>query len=108
MRNTFEPPLDPGIENAVIVLREAGIETYESREGGPGHAYPEPAIAFYGDYSEGFRALAIALQNGLPVTAVRKVWKVIDGDPTGPIWEITFAEPVNYSKEALYGKNGRE
>ncbi len=33
----FSPPLDPGIADYVIALREAGIETFESCEGGPGH-----------------------------------------------------------------------
>ena len=32
--------LDPGIAGAVAVLREAGVETFESCEGGHGHAYP--------------------------------------------------------------------
>lgn len=58
----FEPPLDKGIEQYVRILYGAGIETYESCEGGPGHAYPEPTIRFHGDRSGGFRALAIALQ----------------------------------------------
>lgn len=86
----FDPPLDKGIERAVRILCEADIETYESCEGGPGHSYPEPTIRFHGDRFEGFRALTIALQNGLAVRALRRVWTVIDGEPIGPTWEITF------------------
>ncbi|WP_265516416.1 hypothetical protein [Nitratireductor luteus] len=59
--------LDAKIAPYVEVLRSAGIETFESCEGGDGHAYPEPTIRFYGDRSEGYRALAVAMQNGLPV-----------------------------------------
>ena len=87
---TFDPPLDPGIELAVILLNKAGIETCESCEGGPGHSYPEPTVAFHGARDEGFRALAVALQNDLPVKAIRRVWRVIDGEPTGPLWEMAF------------------
>jgi len=90
----FDPPLDAGIKKAVEILNRAGIETYESCEGGSGHAYLEPTIAFHGERSEGFRALAIALQNGLPVDSLRRVWRVEDGEPTGPSWEITFYERV--------------
>jgi hypothetical protein len=43
MRN-FDPPLDPGIEAYVRALVDEGVETSESCEGGPGHAYPEPTI----------------------------------------------------------------
>jgi hypothetical protein len=86
----FSPPLDDGIETEVKVLIEAGIETFESCEGGSDHAYTEPTIRFHGDKSEGFRALAVALQNGLSVYSLRRTWPIIDGEPTGPWWEMTF------------------
>ncbi len=53
----FSPPLDPGIESAVLALRAAGIETFESCEGGRSHAYPEPTVRFYGDKQTGLEAL---------------------------------------------------
>lgn len=87
----FDPPLDPGIARAVQVLNEAGIETYESCEGGPGHAYPEPTVRFHGGRGEGFCALAVALDAGLVVGELRRVWTVLDGEPHGPTWELTFA-----------------
>jgi hypothetical protein len=86
----FSPPLDEGIADAVLALRAAGVETFESCQGGPGHAYPEPTIRFHGDHSEGFRALAAALQSGLPVAQLRRLWQVIEGEPIGPYWELTF------------------
>jgi hypothetical protein len=92
----FDPPLDAGIRRAVEILHAAGIETFESCEGGSGHAYPEPTVRFYGDRSEGFRALAIAIQNNLPVSTVRRIWSVNDGEPTGPYWEIVFWRKVDY------------
>ncbi|MEA5160542.1 hypothetical protein U5903_07110 [Cereibacter johrii] len=82
--------LDPGILPLVIVLRDAGIETYESCQGGEGHAYPEPTIRFHGDRSEGHKALAAALSKDLPVRSLRRIWTVIDGEATGPYWEIVF------------------
>jgi hypothetical protein len=83
--------LDQGIANAVSVLVRAGIETFESCAGGPGHAYPVPTIRFYGDRSEGMRALAAAMSERLPVAELRRVWPVLDGEPTGPWWELTFS-----------------
>jgi hypothetical protein len=89
-RKEFDPPLDAGIENAVQILRNGGIETFESCEGGEGHTYPEPAIRFHGERSEGFKALAIAMQHALPVAKLKRVWDVNDGEPVGPIWELVL------------------
>lgn len=62
--------LDRGILRHVEALRAAGIETFESCEGGSGHAYPEPTVRFHGDRSEGFKAFAAARQAGLPVACL--------------------------------------
>jgi len=82
--------VDSGIKNAVLVLRSNGVETFESCEGGPGHAYPEPTVRFHGSRAEGMRALAAAMQAGLKVAELRRVWPVLDDEPTGPWWELTF------------------
>lgn len=88
---SFEGGLDLGVARYVRVLREAGIETYESCESGPGHCYPEPTVRFHGDRSEGFRALAAVTQLELPVQALRRIWTVDHaGEPNGPTWEMTF------------------
>ena len=82
--------LDAGIAEAVRTLAEAGVETFESCEGGPGHAFPEPTIRFHGSRSEGFRALAVALQHGQKVAQLRRCYDVDDGELVGPCWELTF------------------
>ena len=83
-------PLDAGIKQIVHTLCENGVETYESCEGGKGHAFPEPTVRFHGGRAEGFKALAVAMQHGLKVSELRRVWPVLDGEPTGPCWEMTF------------------
>lgn len=88
----FDPPLDEGIRRYVEALAAAGIETFESCQGGEGHAYPEPTVRFHGGRGEGFKALAIAFQWGFPVASLRRTWPVNDGEPTGPWWELTFVE----------------
>lgn len=88
--NAFDPPLDAGIEAFVLALSAANVETFESCEGGAGHAYAEPTVRFHGDRAEGFRALAVAHRAGLPVQSLRRVWPIEDGEPTGPWWELTF------------------
>lgn len=87
----FGTPLDPGIERAVRLLREAGVETFESCEGGTGHGYYEPTIRFHGQREEGYRAYAVAASYGLPVRAIRRIWPVQHGELTGPWWEMTFS-----------------
>lgn len=82
--------IDAGIARAVAALQAADVETFESCQGGAGHAFPEPTIRFHGDAVEGHRALVAALAATLPVDSLRRVWTVIDGEPTGPSWELTF------------------
>lgn len=92
MSENFSPPLDKGIADVVVALRNAGVETFESCEGGEGHAYPEPTVRFHGGWDEGFRALSVALLRDLPVKAVRRTWVVLNGEPTGPYWEMVFGK----------------
>lgn len=86
----FSSPLDPGIERAVHLLMDNGVETYESCQGGEGHASPYPVVSFHGQQYEGFRALSVAMSYGLPVFALHRVWSVQDGEPTGPSWQLEF------------------
>jgi len=85
-----ELPLDPGIEPYVRILQSHGVETCESCEGGKGHSFDEPTIQFHGGQAEGFRALGIALQNGLPVSDLLRFWSIQDDEPVGPLWRMTF------------------
>ena len=87
----YDPPLDRGIARAVGVLQRHGVETFESCEGGPAHAYLEPTVRFHGGQAEGLRALAAAIAAELPVAELRRVWPVLEGEPTGPWWELTFS-----------------
>lgn len=82
---------DIGVRSFVEALRAEGIETFESCEGGEGHAFHEPTIRFHGERGEGHRALGIALGLNLPVAELRRSWPVQDGEPTGPWWEMTFS-----------------
>lgn len=83
--------LDPGIEHYVLKLRENGIETCQSCQGGPGHTYLEPTIDFSGNQAAGPRAVAVALTYGLPVSELRRVWHIRDGEIDGPLWSMTFS-----------------
>ncbi len=98
-------PLDRFISYAVKVLRDAGIETFESCDGGRGHCFPEPAIRFSGNYGKGFAALSVAMDYGLPVSGLRRYWSIEDGQPVGPDWEMTFVRSrlVRLQKQAERG-----
>lgn len=93
--NVDDLGLDLGIRRAVEVLIEAGVETYESCEGGEGHAYAQPTVRFHGEAHEGFRALAVAMGSGLPVMDLGRMWTVLDGEPVGPQWEMRFYEKLS-------------
>jgi hypothetical protein len=82
--------LDAGIEHYVAILKSQGVETCQSCQGGPGHAYLEPTVDFLGGREEGPRAVAAALSYGLPVAELRRKWDVHNGEMEGPIWSMTF------------------
>jgi hypothetical protein len=84
-------PLDPGIRRYVLALRAAGVETFESCQGGDGHAFPEPTVRFHGGPAEGYKAFAAARELALPVLHLRLSYAVHDGILTGPWWEMVFA-----------------
>lgn len=88
---TYDPPLDEGIAYFVHVLNEAGIDTFESCQGGPGHAYPEPTIRFHGHVRiDGVYAVSVARKYNLPVSELRLTFPIEDGNLTGPYCELTF------------------
>ena len=82
--------LDPDMREKVKILVENGVETFESCQGGDGHCFAEPTVRFHGEPAEGFRALAVAMANGLKVLSLRRYWLIIGNEPTGPHWEMTF------------------
>jgi hypothetical protein len=96
----FEPPLDEGIRDIVVMLIANGVETFESCEGGRGHSFPEPTVRFEGTDSEGLRAASVALENGLPVRRLRRVWGIQDKVLHGPWWEMTFRSPKDSHRRA--------
>lgn len=103
-RQRWLATLDPGIAPYVDWLDSQGIETFESCEGTEGHGFSEPTIRFYGDNSEGFRALAAAVRRELPVAELRRYWQVSRaGEPEGPHWELTFRAPAPICRPCTEG-----
>lgn len=100
--------IDPGIRNGVRILQENGIETCQSCEGGPGHAYPEATVDFLGGPDAGWKALGVCFAFGLKVMELRRVWSISGyaQEPDGPIWQITFrreGRPFQWTRD---GKKG--
>lgn len=86
-----ETAVDLGIIRAVKTLRDKGVETFESCEGGDGHSMAEPTVRFLGGVEAGWKALSVCLTYDLPVRALRRYWRISsNGEPSGPNWEITF------------------
>jgi hypothetical protein len=85
--DSLDMPLDHGIRRYVMVLRKEGVETFESCEGGQGHAFTEPTVRFHGNAAEGYRAFTAAMNYGLLVFSLRRSYQVIDGWLEGPWWE---------------------
>ncbi len=62
------------------------------KKSGDAHAYPEPTIDFQGSSAAGYRAIQVALDHGLPVRELRRVWRIHNGELVGPIWSMTFRD----------------
>jgi len=84
--------IDPLIRPYVETLCEQGIETCQSCQGGKGHAYEFPTIEFWGDRSQGWRALAIAVEKNWPVVSLLRQWDLEDGEPIRPVWVLRFVD----------------
>jgi hypothetical protein len=82
--------LDEEIRDLVELFNNDNISTFESCQGGEGHAFSEPTIRFHGLYAEGFLAYALAIYNGYKVKYLRRYYTVSDGELVGPEWEIVF------------------
>src|ERR1700734_2871104 len=82
--------IDQNIVNEVNILWNNGINITESCQGGQGHPYPEPTIRFSGGINEGLKAVSIAIEFGLKIINLKRVWSIIDGEIVGPEWEIVF------------------
>jgi len=80
-------PLDASIHDAVLIMRGAGIEPFESHEGKRGQAFDMPTIKFRGNALAGYKAL---MDNGFAVSRVKHVWEVANGQLEGPWWEIVL------------------
>lgn len=83
--------IDIGMVPIISLLLARGVETFESCEGGEGHAFYEPTIRFHGSKEEGYRVVALLSQNGYRVAELRRYWSFIEGELTGPQWEVTLA-----------------
>jgi hypothetical protein len=83
-------PLDLGIAHAVKILLDHKVHTTESCEGGEGHSYCDPTVGFHGSQGEGWRVLAVCLDFGMPVMHLVRKWQIIEGEPSGPYWDIVF------------------
>lgn len=82
--------LDPEIREFVEILWQGGVYTLQSCQGGEGHSYSIPTIEFDGNIYEGMRVYSWAMNHGLPVAELRRVWSVQDRELVGPYWALTF------------------
>lgn len=69
--------IDPLILPAVKILNEHGFKTFESCQGGEGHAFFEPTIRFEGDEFDIIRACEICRNYGLVVSEGRRIFRQV-------------------------------
>ena len=87
--NVVDLPGDPGMRDAIKLLRDNGIDVLDSFVP-DSDATGAPTIRFQGNAWAGYKAFAIAMESGLSVGRIQRVWGATDGQIEGPWWEITF------------------
>lgn len=92
MRNFEELNLDPGISLVVKILMENGIKTFESCQGGHGHAYNVPTVCFEGDQTEGYKVFAMLAQLNFVVINLKRSWPIQNNEIGAPYWQLELAE----------------
>ena len=97
---SLDMSLDEGIRVAVLILRECGVETFESCEGGEGHSFTEPTIRFHGSSWAGYHAFSVAMEHALPVCELQRAYDVNDGQLEGPYWKLIFGPGVRLTQRA--------
>lgn len=99
--------LDPGIRAAVKTLWSCGIETFESCEGGEGHVWKWPFVAFHGTEGEALAAFRLLIEEGFPAAVLNHAWRHCpDCYPhLNEEWEIIFLDksPVPGADDILPG-----
>lgn len=95
--------LDVGIAPAVRILLNHGFKTFESCEGGEGHAFHDPIIRFFGSEFDLIRAFEICEAHKLNIYEARRVFRKGDiydhnrtkkAMPIGIAWENPFNEII--------------
>lgn len=93
--------IDALILPAVEILNEYGFKTFESCQGGNGHAFLEPTVRFEGNEFDLIRACEICACNGLAISEGRRIFRrtpVYKDDNTpnvhqiGETWDTPFNE----------------
>lgn len=85
----FDPPLDPSFERLLNTYLRRILKHLNRVRAEKGHACSEPTVRFHGNRSEMCKAVGVALSMGFWVKELKRVWPGIDGELTGPYWEMT-------------------
>lgn len=80
--------MDKKIKPMVIALQKYGFKTFESCQGGKGHAYTEPTVRFEGDEFDLIRAYEICEHLKLRPNEVRRVY-----------WKVPLSNPDKYTSD---------
>jgi hypothetical protein len=82
--------IEPGVRVLVrILVEQAGVTTFSSCEGGPGHTYPCRMVRFRGD---AFRAVRVARAHGFPLLQLSRHHSLTGA--LAPFWQLLVAQEV--------------
>lgn len=70
-------------DRCLELMQDNGIEEWSSS-----HSVTEVRVSWEGDRADGWKILAEMLSRDLPVLTLRRCWRMLDGEVTGPRWEI--------------------
>ena len=99
--DSFYGAIDPLIRPLVRLLRDNGIETTESCQGGEGHGDGWPWITFRGGEGDGRRAMYLADR----VWMMERCWEVVNGKLAGTSFWRMKLYPLRKAGEESHARS---
>jgi hypothetical protein len=76
------------VDEAVAICRNQGIETVEVSYFTEECGFETGVVSFDGTMADGLRLLGVVLGQAIPVSGLRRAWRVVAGEPYGPRMEL--------------------
>jgi hypothetical protein len=76
------------VNEVVAICRTQGVETAQVLYFTEDCGFETGVVSFDGTMADGLRILGVVLGQAIPVSGLRRAWRVVAGEPYGPRMEL--------------------